>query len=420
MFRLVPFIVLLGLFVLAGCSDLGAPIVLRPAAELSADTLDFGVVSPGNSETRTLVVGNHGDGVLHGDASVACAPYAIVSGGGAFTVAPGATHAITVRFLPTAPGPVPCTLRLGDGLPAIVLQGAGAQPVATPGCSISTGVLDYGSVSVGQTGSRTLRVRSTGTAPLAIQAQVDCGAFVVAFGDGPRTIAPGDSLEIAVNFVPTTGGPVECVLSFGPGCPTVALRGSGLAQPQCSLSASAFDYGPVASGARASRALRVRNLGNAPMTVAPTTSCAAYAVTSGAGPFNVAPNDSLTITVDFAPTTGGAQNCSLSIGPDCPGVTLTGTGITTSFARDVAPTLASYGCQNCHAYATPSDFVNVASGSRPANMLVAPFNATGSVIYARIANLRTLGGTMPPGSTGMSTADRAKWFNWIMEGALDN
>ena len=58
LFRLVPAGLLLALFVLAGCSDLGKPILLRPAPELSADTLDFAVVSPGNSETGTLVIGN--------------------------------------------------------------------------------------------------------------------------------------------------------------------------------------------------------------------------------------------------------------------------------------------------------------------------------------------------------------------------
>lgn len=419
LFRLVPFLVLLALFVLAGCSDLGRPILLRPAADLSADTLDFGVVSPGNSEERTLVIGNHGDGVLRAVASIVCESYTIVSGGGAFEVAPGAVHAVVVRFQPMSPGPMPCALQLGDGLPAIVLAGAGAQPVATPGCTISTGLLDYGPVDVGQVGSRTLRVHSTGTAPLAIQAQSDCPTFVVSIGAGPRTIVPGDSLEITINFSPTTAGAVECTLSFGTGCPTVTLRGTGLTRPQCSLGTLALDYGAAAVGARVSRTMHVRNVGTAPMNIAPTTSCASYVVMSGAGPFTIPPHDSLAVTVDFVPTAAGVQNCSLSIGPDCSAVALTGKGLT-SFARDVAPTLARYNCSGCHSYTTASDLVNVDSGSHPGFALIQPYDATSSVIYARIANLRTLGGVMPPGSTGMSTADRAKWFNWIMEGALDN
>jgi hypothetical protein len=420
MFRLVPFVVLLALFVLAGCSDLGKPILLRPVADLSADTLDFGVVSPGNTEERTLLVGNHGDGVLRASASIACAPYAIVSGGGAFEVAPGAVHTIVVRFVPTAPGPVPCTLQLGEGLPAVMLQGSGAQPVATPGCTISTGVLDYGSVDVGQIGSRTLRVHSTGTAPLALQAQSSSAAFVVAIGDGPHTLAPGDSLEITVNFVPTAAGPIEATLSFGPNCPTVTLRGTGAVFALCRLSTNALDYGPVAVGSSGSYTMRVRNFGNGPMTVNPTTSCAAYTVTSGAGPFTVAPQESLAITVRFAPTAGGRQACTLSIGPDCATVALTGDGTTVSLAADVAPTLIRYNCGNCHAYATASDLVKVAAGGYGGATLVEPYDPTHSVVYAKIANLRTYGGVMPPGGTGMSTTDRAKWFNWILEGAHDN
>lgn len=426
LFRLVPAGLLLALFVLAGCSDLGKPILLRPAPELSADTLDFGVVSPGNGETRTLVIGNHGDAVLRGSASlqdapsIACDRFAILSGGGAFEVAPGGTHTIVVRFLPLNPGPVACTLRLGGGLPGVTLRGAGAQPVATPGCSISTGLLDFGSVTTGQTASRTLRVHSTGTASLALQAQSSCPAFTVILGDGPHTLAPGDSLEVTVNFNPSLSGPVECTLSFGPDCPTVVLRGEALAPAVCAVSTTSLEFSNVSVGSRASLTLRVRNNGGSPLTLNPVTSCAAFVLPGGAGPFSVAAHDSLVVAVEFAPTAGGRQNCTLTLAADCPSVALGGTGLSVSFARDVAPTLSRYNCSGCHAYATPGDLVNVASGSPSGSVLIQPFAPTSSVLYARIANLRTLGSTMPPGSTGMSTADRAKWFNWIMEGALDN
>ena len=150
----------------------------------------------------------------------------------------------------------------------------------------------------------------------------------------------------------------------------------------------------------------------------PASSCAAFVLPGGTGPFTVAAHESLVVAVEFVPTAGGRQNCTLTLAADCPSVALGGTGLSISFTRDLAPTLSR--CSGCHAYTKPSDLVNVASGSQPGSMLIQPFAPTSSVLYARIANLRTLGATMPPGSTGMSTADRAKWFNWIMEGALDN
>ena len=66
------------------------------------------------------------------------------------------------------------------------------------------------------------------------------------------------------------------------------------------------------------------------------------------------------------------------------------------------------------------DFVKVTANSYNGAYLIAPYDPTHSVVYAKIANLRTYGGVMPPGGTGMSTADRAKWSNWILEGAYDN
>ena len=418
--RVTAIAVLFALFVLAGCSDLGKPLLRTPVIEVSADTLDFGVVAPQNTAERTFAIGNHGDGVLHVNATIPCPEYAIVSGGGAFDVAPGATHPLVVRFQPTAPGPQPCTLHLGDGLPVVTLLGAGEQPVTTPGCSLSSGVLDHGVIDVGQIGSLTLRIRSTGTAPLHVTPSVSCAAFVVAIGDGAHTIAPGDSIQLTVNFVPTAAGPVECTLSLGADCPTVTLRGTGRAQPQCSLSTNLLDYGPVSVGGGATYTIRARNVGNAPMNVAPTSSCAAFVVTAGGGASTIAPGDSLAITVRFAPTAGGHQECTLTVGPDCPTIALRGDGTTVSFARDVAPTLTTYGCNRCHAYATASDFVKVTANSYNGAYLIAPYDPAHSVVYGKIANQRTYGGVMPPGGTGMSTADRAKWSNWILEGAYDN
>ena len=321
--RAIALLVMLMLWVLAGCADLGRPLLHVPVVELSADTLEFGVVAPQNTVERTLVVGNRGEGVLHADASLVCGDYAIVSGGGAFDVMPGATHAVVVRFRPTVPGPDPCSLRLGDGLPGVFLRGAGAPPVATPGCTLSAGVLDFGPVDVGRLASRTLRVFSTGTAPLHVQPTVGCGVYAVAIGDGPHTIAPGDSLEITVNFAPTAAGVLEC---------------------------------------------------------------------------------------------------TLSLGPECPSVTLHGEGTLISFARDLAPTLVSYNCRVCHDYTFATDLVNVVAVNYGGAYLIAPRDPDHSVLYAKIANLHTYSGTMPPGagSTGMSAADRTKWFTWIIQGALDN
>ena len=99
---------LVAALVLAGCSDLGAPIPLVPHAELSTTSVDFGTVAVSGTSTRSVVVSNSGNGPLQGFASVSCAGFAIQSGGGAFTVPPGGQHALIVAYTPSAVGPSAC------------------------------------------------------------------------------------------------------------------------------------------------------------------------------------------------------------------------------------------------------------------------------------------------------------------------
>ena len=311
---------LLGLFVTAGCSDLGAPLVLRPNLELSDSVLDFGTSAITDSVTRSVTLRNTGNGDLHGDASVACDGYALVSGGGAYTVAPGGQHTIVLKFRPPGIGAFPCELVLGPELPRLTLLGSGAAQPVGAACAVSTSTLAFGSVPAGGSVLKLFKVYSTGTAPVNLDVIAGCSAFTVLGGGGQRSLAPGDSLAV---------------------------------------------------------------------------------------------------TVQFTPTTGGFATCTIGTGPGCPAVTVSGTGTTVSFSADLASILSSRGCTGCHGYSRATDLVDVISFSYGAP-LIKPFDPAGSVLYGKIANTRTFGGAMPPGTAGLSAAERKKWQDWINEGALDN
>ena len=216
---------LAALVALAGCSDLGEPIRLRPHVELSATALDFGTVAVSATVTRSVIVGNSGDGDLHGAASVSCSNYSIQSGGGAFTVPPAGLHTVVVAYAPSGTGSSSCQLDLGPDIPPVSLTGAGALQAPGAQCTLSDTTLDFGTAAVGGSGQLGFSISNPGTAALILNVVPTCGDFTVLQGGGPSTLDPGGTLLVSVQFVPSAGGPLSCSIAVGPGCPEVRVHG---------------------------------------------------------------------------------------------------------------------------------------------------------------------------------------------------
>ncbi len=77
-------------------------------------TTDFGIVQFPQTKDLSFVVTNCGTSVLNATASESCPAFSLPSGGGSFSVAPGGSHTVTLRFIPTTPGSYSCTVNLGN------------------------------------------------------------------------------------------------------------------------------------------------------------------------------------------------------------------------------------------------------------------------------------------------------------------
>jgi immune inhibitor A len=84
------------------------------SCRISPASIDFGAVLVGSSRDTVFTIANDGGGVVAGDVTEACGPYAIVAGGGAYSLGAGQSHAVTVRFAPVATGTEACAIAVGS------------------------------------------------------------------------------------------------------------------------------------------------------------------------------------------------------------------------------------------------------------------------------------------------------------------
>ena len=291
--------------------------------------LDFGTVSVGQSATRELTVHNIGTA----DLSVTNIPspdppFSVVSPPDSSPVAPGGQRSVTVQFSPTTVGVQSGVLSIASNDPdaatvLIALQGVGGGGV--PNIEVTPAALDFGNVSVGQSTTRELTVRNTGTAMLSVtNLSSPTPPFSVVSPAVPFTVAPNGQRPVTVRFSPITVGVQSGVLSIAsndPDAATVAvpLQGAGLGVPNISVAPAQLDFGNVSIGQSTTRELTVHNTGTAVLSVTNLSSpTPRFSVVSPAVPFTVAPNGQRPVTVRFSPTTVGVQSGVLSIASNQP------------------------------------------------------------------------------------------------------
>ncbi|MDP2345234.1 MAG: choice-of-anchor D domain-containing protein [Deltaproteobacteria bacterium] len=196
----------------------------------------------------------------------------------------------------------------------LLLVAAGAcecgEPLAelVPDVAVDPLLLDFGTIRPGFPSNEVVDVGNRGTGSLTIRSVTitpdDAGFALGAF---PRKVAPGAAEPIAVELIVNAAGPASAELiieSDDEDTPrlVVPLVGEG-GLARLSVSPDPLDFGLVNQGPGAARALTLLNEGLDNLTI----NSAAFADNSGfvvdaAGlPVNLAPDESVTVTVSLAP-----------------------------------------------------------------------------------------------------------------------
>ena len=311
---------------LSGTGMAATPLT-NPSLAVSTTSLNFGSVTV-NSPTMMPVtlISNGTAPVTVNSAAIAGTGFTVVGGTLPMTLNPSQTVTLQVQFDPTTTGTASGQLTIGsnstNGSTAVVSLSGTGTAAPSPILSVSTAGLSFGSVTVNTATTQSLTLTSTGTSPVTVNSAVISGAgFTILGGSLPATLNPTQSLTLQVQFDPTTTGTASGQLTINSNSSTgstsvVTLSGTSTAalSPQLTISAATLSFGSVTVNTATTQSLTLTSTGTSPVTVnSAVISGAGFTIVGGSLPATLNPTQSLTLQVQFDPTTTGTASGQLTI-----------------------------------------------------------------------------------------------------------
>jgi hypothetical protein len=313
---------------------------LPPGCAVSSSSLDFGTVTVGAYRDTTFTITNAGGGTLTGSVSEPCADYSIVSGAGPYSLTAGQTVTVTLRFAPTGPGTKTCTVETG-ALACGSVSCTGAGELA-PACQLDLASLDFGTVTTGNYADSSFTIANIGGGVLTGSVSSSCADYSITSGDGPYSLAAGESVRVAVRFAPSGAGTQACTIQTGGSCDEVPCTGVGELPPACQVSPVSLDFGTLLVGTQKDTTFTIENTGGGTLAGVVSGSCDGFSIV-GAGSYSLGAGLSATFTVRFAPASAGSKACTIETGrADCPNVGCSGSGVLAP-ACQANPTTLTFG-----------------------------------------------------------------------------
>jgi hypothetical protein len=220
-----------------------------------------------------------------------------------------------------------CLLLIALAISGITTGVAQGAPTGTLTFSPSSASL--GSVAIGM--SRTIAVTITNTAntPVVISGESLIGSgFSVSGLLTPYTLAAATSIVVSVKFSPTSSGFYSGYISLTTRKSSVSysISGTGVSPGQLSATPSSANFSSVAVGSKNTQTIQLKNTGGTSLTISgETLSGAGFSVSGLASPLSLtlAPSQTASFTVGFAPTTSGSVTGSVTLKSTATNSTLT-------------------------------------------------------------------------------------------------
>jgi Abnormal spindle-like microcephaly-assoc'd, ASPM-SPD-2-Hydin/Putative Ig domain len=207
--------------------------------------------------------------------------------------------------------------RFSLGQPGLTLLNLDNSP-------LNPSLLDFGSVTVNQTNSRSFKVKNTGDTALSISGVSAPGAPFTVTPTGSAQLPPNAELTFTVTYKPTVVGSSNAsfVISSNAQNKTVALSGQGVT-PTLDVNTLNMNFGSAKVGQSAQdQFLIITNNGTATITLTNITGIAApfSIVNQPALPSVIIPGQSISMTVRFTPVQSGDFTGQINLITDNPAI----------------------------------------------------------------------------------------------------
>ncbi|MCA9726484.1 MAG: choice-of-anchor D domain-containing protein, partial [Candidatus Eisenbacteria bacterium] len=287
-----------------------------PTCEVDPTSLDFGTVTAGDSLDLPWTVRNIGDGVLEGAVDVGPSAFRLVEADSAFALGAGEARTFTIRFAPPDSGSFVGTIDPGTATcPSVPLGGSGELP---PACVVTPGLLDFATVTVGESRDLAFDVENVGGGVVSGAVDVSCAGFTLLEADSTYVLAAGERRTFTVRFAPPSAGPFACAIDLGsPECGTLNAQGNGDLPPACRIDPAALDFGIVTVGSTEDRTFTIENIGGGVLTGSVDVPCPEFSLVDGDPVYSLAVGEIREFTVRFAPPDSGDFACAIDPGSSC-------------------------------------------------------------------------------------------------------
>ncbi len=292
---------------------------------VSPTVADFGTVEiqtcagKTNSAMETLVIRNEGSCNLVVDLPNPVGIFTVDSPTGRQVIPPGGNLEVTLKFTPTSPGDFVDTLLIVSNDPdkstfVVQLRGRG---VKQPDIEVKPLVLDFDSVAVENSKKLAVTVKNFGDSTLVVnRLMISSPAFTTETDE--FSLECNDSNAVIIAFTPTEERAYDDTLSIFSNDPdenpvVVLLRGKGV-RTVVGTDSLQYRFGVVCLGDTADLSVVVTNKGNALLKVDSVRVQPKNGIFStAADSFSLAPGQSKTLTVSFAPPYAGMYSAKLQI-----------------------------------------------------------------------------------------------------------
>jgi hypothetical protein len=316
---------------------------------VSPSNVNFNSVIIGNTASQPVTLSNIGGSNLTiSQTTVTGTGFGIGNLGLPLTLAPAQSVTLNTTFAPQSAGNFIGSVSIVFSVPKNKAHGKGSPPqngtatVSLTGIGVAPGQLTanpsgltFASVQVGSSQTLTDSIQNTGGASVNIsQATLSGAGFSFSGLNPPLTLDPGATVTFSVVFAPQSAGSANgsITVTSNASNPTlnISLSGTGTAQGQLAVSPTSQNFGNVTVGTTSSQP------GNLSASVANVTVSSAslnnseFSLSGISFPVTIAPGQSVSFTLTFAPQTVGTANGVLSFtsnASNSPTETLTGNGL---------------------------------------------------------------------------------------------